>query len=226
MVNLVWSVLAKGRELPLSFSRKTSSVFKQTDDFTPIIDLLVPFGDNLFASFRIEQLVKLLLISDFRGRALELDTVNTYDKTVLSFPEPSATATPTPVDVLFFDDVEKLAEETEGIVSVDVDVDPGALSVTVEGETTLFTYVNNLSSLIKIRPARDIRLQGDLPALPFSFTVTYVAEPLIDWNEILERVNSRDYVFPDPDLRNVFREDPSWINHISSVIMNAVEGSI
>jgi hypothetical protein len=222
-LNVIWSILAKGNQPSGEFSRRApSGIYKQTETYTPVIDSLVPFGDNLLRSFRIEQLVQLVLSSDLRDRALELDPVNTYEKCALTFPAPSSTATPTEMDILFF---EEAVEQTEGFLNVHCTVNPTFMTLTTEFGVETFSHTNNLSSLIDVAPGKTIRLQGTLPVSPFSFVITYIAETKTDWPAVIATLESQSYQFTDVTLRRIFSEDINWVNRVSAIVLLAAENS-
>jgi hypothetical protein len=222
-MNIAWSILAKGRHLNGEFTRRVDSSFYRADDeHSRVIDILVPYRDNLFTAYRIEQLIQLLLVSDLKDRLLEFDPVNLYQTATLSFPPASATNTTSPVDVLYFNEV---AEETEGLQDVVVDIDPILFEATINSIVIPFSYTNSLSSLIEVLQGREIRLHGVLPALPFSFVIHYVGTVHVDWRALLDRIALRRFVFEDPDLRKMFEEDVNWINRIAALTMSTLEGS-
>jgi hypothetical protein len=202
-----------------------SSIYEATAEYTPVIDLLVPFGDNLFRSFRIEQLTQLLLRSDLRDRALESDPINTYEKAVIDFPGPAQFATDAPMDIVFINNPAIIRQAEEGTTTVNCEVDPVAKTLTTEFGVQSFTHADNLTSSIPIIPGRDIRLQGPLPALTFTFILSYVNPVGTDWPRLVQRVDSGNYQFQDAELRRIFQEDINWVNRVSAIVLLAVENS-
>jgi hypothetical protein len=200
--------------------------YRYNEEYTRLIDMLVPYGDELFRTYRIEQLVQLVLRSDMADRLEENDPVNLYTRAPLQFPEPSSTNTEAPVTITHLTDKAVTQFEQQGVHSVEVTVNPGSL--TLESDVTgivSFTYSNLLSNAIEILPGRSIRMQGPLPGTPFTFVINYVGDTLVDWPALIKLVDSQEYNWTDATLREFFQNDINWINRVAAVVLLAVENS-
>jgi hypothetical protein len=188
--------------------------------------MLVPYGDELLRIFQIEQLTQLVLKSDMRQRLLEFDPVNLYTRAPLVFPTPGASNTDAPVSITHFEDKQVTKNEQQGLQIVEITVNPASLTLVSDPTGIVsFSYTNLLSNEIEILPGRSIRMQGPLPASPFTFCIEYIGTPAVDWPALIHRVDNRDYEWTDATLREFFQQDINWVNRVSAVVLLAVENT-
>jgi len=226
-VNIIWSILMQGVSYdPVLISRKTSpEVYLDSTEYKRVLDTLVPYSDQFLTSFRTEQLINLLSKSTLAARASAYDPISTYSKSTLEFPEAGDfhSALPTGVRMQFY--TADTALLTQGQVLYKCTVDPGAGTFTSRTGTSTFTVTNNITSLITIDIGFRIRLKGDLGASPFDVDIWYVADPTTNWSQLLQNLQAMEHVWTDEDLRDIYINDPFWLNKIAAVTMSAVENS-
>ena len=193
-----------------------------------MLDVLVPFQDNLLRAYYSEELIKLILKSPFRDRLLEFDPLNTYEKTDLVFPEPGEAITfleePTPMTIHTAADEEVLLQDGRGSVALDCSADPVTEVLTHNFGTEDFTVTNGLSSHIVLLPGLTIRLQSDFAtADPYVFKYTYSIRPRVDWIDMLRKAGDVDRIWADPELKNIWDKDPLWTNRLAAFAVSTVE---
>jgi len=228
-INKAWSILMKGQPVPEKDwgRRVNATVYTYYDDIEPIIDTLVPYGDQLLRYSRIEDLVQLVLVSDLRSRFLGVDSINTYEKSVLQFPVPGERAYPLPtgVQALFYTDKNTYERNGQGIHRFEAAVSGNTLTTPYGIEP--FTVQNNLSSLIEIFPGMSLRLQGPVSGASFDLNMELVARPTTDWAVLLNSLSRIDLRWTsDGALRETWLEDPNWVNRIAAVVQSILELSL
>jgi len=226
-MNLIWTALAKGHRFSaLQYSRKTSpSEYVESREFVRIIDTIIPYGDNLLRSFHIEEYTKVILMSVLRERALQFDPLNTYEKSILQFPDPGVSNTDAPMDIKHEVDRNAFRDLGNGILETMCTVIPGPKLFTTEFGTQNFTMTNGLSSRIEVYPGFNLRLSGTLPGATFSFGVTYIATPRVVYTRIINLPDD-NIQWVDGELRDIWNTDVDWVNRIAALALNAAEGSI
>jgi hypothetical protein len=190
----------------------------------PILDLFVPFQDNLLQSYHADQCIQLLQGSILSDRVLEFDQENTYRRAELQFPTPGVFED-SPITVLPTVSSTAYRDLGDGILRLNCDVVVATPSITTRLGTQTFTMTNGLSSVITLVPGFDIRFNEDLPGGDFSFTIEFIADPAVDWNHILFMAEANKWSIPDPELREIHREDSFWNNRLAALLMNAIENS-
>lgn len=229
-INTIWGVLMQGvQHDPQEISRKVArAVFDENTQYLATLNVLVPYKDQILRSFQVEQLVRLLLASTLRGRALALDPINTYEKSTLMFPEPGSlnTALPGTSRLVHMTSPSAFEDYGNGQVVFSCAVNPAAGTFTSVDGVQSFTVSNNLSSIITVTGGFQIRFQGALGGAPFTFDLAYTADPTMRWMRLLANIKAMEHIWLDEDLRNIYVEDVYWQNQIAAVIMNSVENAI
>jgi hypothetical protein len=229
-INLAWSLLNKGdyNDNTTDTTRRTTRhVYQRDERFEPILDILVPYPDMLLRGFQIESLVQLIRKSDLAERLREFDQVNTYSSP-LTLPQPGnvvSAGLPAGLRIQFRDSLSSFQDAKEGRFIANCTVDPNTGSFVSQYGATSFTVNNNLSSLITVRPGFDLRFQGPIGVAPFQFDIEYIANPRIDWVALLAQVDGKRYSWDDADLRDIYLNDPLWVNRLAALTMSVVEGS-
>jgi len=226
VINLTWTVLTKGKiwTIPEYGRRSEPFFYERNREMEPILDLFIPFRDNLLQSFYSEEMLDLLLSSDLRTRTLEFDPVNTYERSTMQFPEPGFD-TDSPVTIVPLVGPTAFTDFGDGILRLICNVVVATPSITTRFGTQNFTMTNNLSSIITLTPGFDIRFQGALPGGDFSFFVEFTADPRVDWEALLIQADNGNWNFEDPELREMYKEDAFWNNRLAALLLNAVENS-
>jgi hypothetical protein len=226
-INKAWTILAKGKPRPSEiWHRLVNPVsYKDPNQVLSIINTLVPYEDNLFRSFQIDQLIKLVLQSEVRDRFLEFDDFNTYQQVNLLFPEAGEFTDATGVRFVFLTEEDAHENLGQGLVKFDCELDPSAKTLTTQFDTHTYTITNNLSSPIELAEGFVIRLQGAQPSVTQFFQIEYVAKLSVDWVSLLNTLENSNLNLKDDELRTIWNEDPSWINRISAVVQYAVENA-
>lgn len=229
-INTMWGILMQGDSYdPQEISRRVArGVFKESTEYLTTLNALVPYKDQILRSFQVEQLVRLVLAGILRERALAFDPINTYEKSTLVFPPPGSLNTTMPNDSRIVHQTEPDAFEEigNGQVVFHCSVVPAAGSFTTQYGLRSFTMTNNLSSLIAIEGGFKIRMKGDIGAAPFTFDLSYIGEPSIDWLGLYNRIKAMHHVWTDADLRDIYVNDVYWHNQLAAVIMNSLENSL
>jgi len=229
-LNLIWSLLMKGdynQDTSDTVRRVTRNVYLTNPKYEPIIDMLVPYSDQLLRGFQIESLIQLVLNSDLLERAQTFDPINTYDNPLL-FPTPGnyvSAGLPPDVRIKFTNASTAFKRAGTGRFTANCSVDPSTGSFTSQFGATSFTVTNNLSSSITVRPGFDIRFQGPLGVVPFQVNIEYVVSPRMDLVGLLLVVDGRKYPWDSPELRDIYLTDPLWVNRMAALTMSVVEGS-
>jgi len=223
VVNMIWSVLAKGR--PISDSRFgrgiTVDAYAGVED--PALPVLVPYTDELLRAYHIEEVTGLVLRSMVREQALAVDPVNTYEKTVLRWP-PAAVQTQNLVSGMqthFTEDVDILRQNGNGMFHFDCIVDPSGTFRSVYGVCS-FTITNGLSTPIPILPGLTLQLFGVWPVIPFTFQVFVVLPVVVDWSGIMARLETLRISWSDPALKSIWTSDPVWPNRMAAMVLDTV----
>jgi hypothetical protein len=228
VINKIWAALSKGalqRQL-YQWRRSSTQKYIEGSEQEQVIDVLVPFGDILLRSFSIDELIKLLLVSDLRQQALDFDPINTYEKSTMERPEPGSTHDSDDIDVFFMTDPDAFLVQGQGDLIVECVVDPTVGTFTTDFGVEDFTVTNNLSSIITIAEGFSLRLQGAQPVSQYSFKIRYVADPRIDWEHLIWSLSQLNIKWTSEELRETWETDFNWINRVSAVVLNAARGSI
>jgi len=229
VLNKIWSILAKGTILtPSTYNRKVDQdAYLQNVDVLGVLNILIPYGDILYRSFHIEDCTHLLLISDIREQALTFDPINTYEKSTLIYPTPGEFVdTLSSGRVEFFTDPGAQQALGEGDIQIKCDVDPVAFTLTTKDGVFDYILSNNQSSEIELRTGLKIRLYGTLPVGDFSFTVSYIDKPFIEWGTILSNLETLDDLgWQDESLKEIWDTDVNWVNRIAAVALNTIQES-
>lgn len=229
-INIIWSILMQGKMYDSQeISRKTTSgIFNEDTKYITTLNALVPYTDQILRSFQVEQLVHLVLVSSLRERALQLDPVNTYEKTSLMFPPPGTINSDLPNNtrVMPIMSPDAFDDYGSGQVVFKCSVNPATSTFsTVHGLHT-FTMSGNLSSLIPITGGFWIRFKGDIGSNPFTFELAYIAEPVMNWLRVWSTISNMSHKWTDSELKDIYTTDLYWQNRLSAVILSAVENSI
>jgi len=231
MINQIWSVLSKGKPYAeATYSRKVdrTAFTDESSEAVQMLDLLCPFSDDLLRAYRVSELLDLVLRSPFADRVLQLDPINTYDKTSLIFPDPGVsveiTAQPTALRLFVFsDDTQFLAEGRSSVV-VSCTVDTTTNTVSSEWNTSTYSVTGSLSSYVTIYPGIRVRMQSDFAsASPYTFTAAKTVVPTTDYSELLSAAEASRPVWSDPTLEETWRFDPLWSNRLAAFVVSAVE---
>ena len=227
-INKIWAALSKGvlqRDLT-QWRRSSTQKYIEDNAQVQVIDVLVPFGDTLLRGFYIDELIRLLLVSDLRQQALDFDPVNTYEKCNMQRPLPGSTHDSPDIDVAFMTSPSGFLAQGQGDLLVECVVDPTLGTFTTDFGVEDFTVANNLSSIINIAKGFSIRLSGAQPVSQYSFNIRYVVDPRVNWEHLLWSLAQLDITWTSEDLRQTWEEDFNWINRVSAVVLNAARGSI
>jgi hypothetical protein len=227
-VNKIWTILAKGKEVSLSaFGRKVSSnLYIASDTYIEMLDVLVPYNDNLLRAFRIEQLVQLLLLSSWRTQTLELDPINTYERATLTWPTAGGFYSSSPMTILMTSIPAAFVTKGTGIIETTCIINPAG-TITYDGGTSkIFSYSNNLSSVVELYDGITIRLQGPLPVSSFSVNLTWVTELSTDWMGLLNNLTNLNLQWADADLRNCWDQSPLWAERLSAAVLSVAKGHL
>lgn len=217
MINRIWTILNRGITPTSPYSRKlTPNLYTAEWPNQQALDILVPFSmPVLERHFRIEQLVQGVLKSSVAERARAFDVLNTYEKAEITYPEAG-----------FFDDSIYegfyIGDEGESF-SIYCELDPAALTFTVDGIVQSFTITNNLTSALQLSADAQVRFRGPFSGLD-RFTISYTPFLKVPWQSLLQQLDIVDMVWSDKDLRTVWLEDYFWLNRISAVVLMVAEG--
>ena len=219
MINRIWTILNRGTKPTSPYGRKTAPyLFNASWPNQRALDILVPLnGPVLERHFRIEQLVQGVLRSAVREAALELDLLNTYEQATITYPEVGfhhdSPYTP------FFSEG---ADEGESF-SVQCELNPGALTFTVDGTAQAVTITSDLTNLLELPNESQVRFRG-----PFSgaaiFTIAYTPRLKVPWMNLLHRLEDIEILWPNNALRDVWMHDYLWLNRVSAVVMAIATG--
>ena len=232
-INAAWTALSKADFLlweSAPYVRKTTTRLFKFNGPGYKVDALIPFGDNLLRSYHIEEVLKLVLASPLRDRLLDGDSLNTYEKTNLAYPDPGAytgKGLPTGVRVISEYTEDSFVEAGNGDVQFKVLVNPGSGTATInDSATDTFTFANNLTSNITLAPGFVVRLQGPIGATPFTFYHNFVANPKVDWRNMLSRLQKTAWRWEDPELRKIAEQDPLGTNKTAAYAVSAIEDNL
>jgi hypothetical protein len=226
MLNKTWAIITRGKTwtVPRYGRRTGDNIYKENPDMVPILDLFVPYRDNLLQSHYTNQCIELIQGSIVSDRFEAFDTLNTYTKAPLQYPTPGVVED-SPIKVISTVAEDAFTNYGDGILRLNCDVIVGTPSITTRLGTQTFTMTNGLSSVITLLDGFDIRFNQPLPGGDFSFTIEFTAEPNVDWQRILELAESQKWSIPDADLRNIYNQDAFWNNRLAALLLNAVENS-
>ena len=228
MINKIWSALTMGKTFPTgAYTRKTDPTpyREPTGTVLRTLRMLSPYRDELFQSFRVDQLVQLLMRSPFSPQARVLDPINTYQRAHLVFPEVGEVphGVPSGLRVVFQTEQSTLLARGNGTPVFHYTVDVGAKTVTYLGDTEPFTFVNGLSSHIVFIPGLSFRFSGALPGGDFSMTHEYVARTSMDWQTLLLQADAMDHNWENRELFDTWRSDVDWSRRLSALILSTAE---
>jgi len=222
MLNLMWSILAQGKQYDGVPARRMDNVlFERNELFDEVYSALFPSTLGMLdIQFHIEQYVQLILKSVLRSEALDLDPVNTYEKAALTYPPPGfVSSSPDPLETIY-----NSAENPTVSFIHNVTVNSVGPAIAFDGGTPVsFTHSNNLSSIIILPENTTIRLSGPLPVGLTDFTIQNNAILSVDWLEIMKRLERLPKIpWTSPDLRKVWKDDLFWANRLSSVLVSTI----
>ena len=220
MINKIWTILNRGDTPTSPYGRKmTPQLFANDWPNQRALDILVPFSAPVLDQhFRIEQLVQGLLKSSVREQALAYDTLTTYEKASITYPEPgfvsgSVYSTSFPSDV-----------SDEESFSVNCILDPVAQTFQVEqDDPQTFTITGQLTSKLELPQDKFVQFRGPFVGTD-RFLISYNPYLKVPWMEIATRLEFIDIDWSDKDLRDVWLNDHLWLNRVSAVVLQIAQG--
>jgi len=224
--NVAWSVLASGVPVgPYGRLVDPNAVNWLTGTAREMVNVLVPYNDNLLRSLYVEELVQLTLRSSLRSRLLDLDPVQSYTKAPLLFPEPGAQYKEIADSLTFFTsaDEDALRRRGQGEIYTMFSIDMGTSRFTSDFGSETFVMASGLSSPIILVPGLILQFR-ETTALPaHSGEYRYILRSSVDWPALLSRLQMSKPVWSSQDLRQIWEQDVLWTDRIAAYVMSTVE---
>lgn len=219
-LNIIWSVLAQGTLYQGPSARRMDETLYTPDiEWAGIFECLFGGLDPIQTQFHIEQYTQLTLDSILREKALDIDPINTYDKTSLTFVEAGFTNNaPDPVKVHYTPGNNPMNYSHK--VSIDVTTPTATID---NNPPQAFTYAGNLSSYIDLPSGDRIRLGGEMPVSDYFFHVQNNVPLKVDYRKRIALLLSKNPLpWTDPELRHTYVNEINWVDTLASVILQAV----
>jgi len=220
MLNVAWSVLARGQLSGLAQCRRvTPAAYKADTAWTAVLNTLAPDYRTAAGCFRIEQLVRLVLRSRQRERLLALDPVNTYEKVELIFPEPGFAHT-CPLPLFFADN-----NRQDVAFAYSCELLPLALQWTTPEGFTQYTVTDGLTSSLPLSYGKTLKLRGPFVEPVYRFDVVYTPVLEMPWKALREQLRGLHIPWRDTSLRTIWQDDFSWAEQLAAVIQETIEAN-
>ena len=228
--NVIWSVLSKGRPYGSpKFGRRVTPTAYDDDQSAgrAMLDVLVPFNDELLRAVYAEHILQLILGSQHADRALSLDPLNTYRKCTLQFPDPGDGLIAVDIDdsleVYTQADDALIRASGQGQIVLECLLQPGVGSLQAGEEIYTFTITNGQTSKILLSPGLAVRFRGPCGGAAYEFLYTYTLPASLDWASVWESAQGVRPVWSTKDLRDTWDTDPRWEAKLAAFAMSAVE---
>jgi hypothetical protein len=228
MINNFYTLLSRDKQDDQGRITDLGGVFKQPQNTQELHTVLVPNTDTLFSALCTEQLLQVVLESDYRDSLLELDPNNTYAYPILSLSDDyySVIGNTYNTEIVVLN--ENLSDSAWGKKSFSVVIDPTAMEVQVASlglptKTYELSMTNNLSN--KIRLANDVymRIKGTLPTIDYTISIQYTQKFNRDINNILTELETINIPWKLAEYTEVYMTAKDPFKKLSAVTMNLYE---
>lgn len=220
-LNQYWAVLRQGHAPATPYSRNYhKEAYRRNERYDKVMATLVPSLEGVDSLFQIEQLVQQVLLTPLKDRLLDLDVLNTYQKSMLSFPEPGFDDT-WPGDLFFFDD-----QSDDRYFDFECELDTTTNTFTTPMGSAAYSVSNNLTSHLILVPGKTIRLKGPFTAPLYVFRVVFQPKLSVNWPQLIQQLETLDLPWEDADLRRIWKDDFSWVNRLAAVTVSTVEANV